>query len=175
MTRFDPNRYPAPVATLWRDERLPDLGPGRPNQAAHEALMALRAEELFQPCRDLEAARACISGLWLYHDFLDESHTISQDLDGWMGSYWHGIMHRREPDASNAKYWFRRIGSPPVLARLASAAKEVGLAYTDPFDFVDLCERVRDTGSGEEELAKKVQVFEMQLLFDHCFRQATGC
>ena len=174
MTPLDPSPYSPPLAALWAVPRLPELGPGEPNQFARPALDALSVESAFPVIRDREAAQACLSGLWLYHDFLNESHTISQDLPGWMGSYWHGIMHRREPDPGNAKYWFRRIGSPTVLAQLASAARAIGFGYTNPFDFVDSCERVRGSGSAEEEVAKRVQLLEIQLLFDYCYRQAVG-
>src|SRR5947208_5193658 len=131
MTPFDPTRYPPPLAALWSVPRLPELGPGEPNQSARGALEALSVESAFPVIRDREAAQACLSGLWLYHDFLNESHAISQDLPGWAGSYWHGIMHRREPDPGSAKYWFRRIGSPAVLAQLASAANAIGFGYTN--------------------------------------------
>ena len=43
-------------------------------------------------------AACCLCGLWLLHDFLDESHSLSQEITTDTGSYWHGIMHRREPD-----------------------------------------------------------------------------
>ncbi len=56
-------------------------------------------------------ARALKSGLLLWNDQLMESHTISQSIDTQEGSYWHGIMHRMEPDYSNAKYWFARTGN----------------------------------------------------------------
>jgi hypothetical protein len=175
MTPFDPSGYPGPVAALWREERLPALGPGEPNREAYEALVALRAEDVLPGLRDPEAGRACISGLWLYHDFLDESHAISQDLHGWVGSYWHGIMHRREPDASNAKYWFRRVDANPVYATLSPQAAELGMkGGWDPFAFVDRCERERGRGTEGELIYRRVQLREMQLLFDHCYRLAVG-
>ena len=48
-------------------------------------------------------ASACLAGLWLYHDYLDESHAVSQSIHTPAGSYWHGLMHRREPDFANPK------------------------------------------------------------------------
>ena len=176
MTPFDPLKYPAPIAALWLVDRLPDLGPGRPNDAVKATLSALDVRDLIPIARDREAAHACLSGLWLYHDFLDESHTISQDLPSWYGSYWHGIMHRREPDASNSKYWFRRVGSNPVYESLAADAGELGLRLKgtgwDPFAFVDQCERERGRGSDAELLCRSVQLRELQLLFDWCYRKA---
>jgi hypothetical protein len=177
MTRFDPGKYLTPFDVLWGVERMPELGPGRPYEPARKALSAL-SPALFTPLRDRDAALACISGTWLYHDFLDESHTISQDLHGWVGSYWHGIMHRREPDPDNAKYWFRRVADNPVYAALAADAAELGLTgmggIWDPFAFVDRCERERDRGTDDETICRRVQVREMQLLFDQCYRLATG-
>src|ERR1041384_5983899 len=48
-------------------------------------------------------------GLYLRFNFLDKSHTVSQGIHSVEGSYWHAIMHRREPDYSNSKYWYRRV------------------------------------------------------------------
>jgi hypothetical protein len=173
MTRFDPSNYPALIAALWSVDRLPELGPGRPNSDVKGALKALDARELFPKSQDRDAAMGCVSGLWLYHDFLDESHTISQELHGWFGSYWHGIMHRREPDASNAKYWFRRVDANPVYEALGPEAAELGMkGGWDPFAFVDRCERERGRGTEGELICRRVQLREMQLLFDHCYRLA---
>ncbi|GIW98077.1 MAG: hypothetical protein KatS3mg111_1410 [Pirellulaceae bacterium] len=58
------------------------------------------------------------SALWLLAGELDRSHRISQQFDSPEGSFWHAIMHRREGDYSNSKYWFRRVGNHPVLEEL---------------------------------------------------------
>ena len=49
---------------------------------------------------------AALSGLYLYFSCWDEAHVIAQDLSSAEGSFWHGIVHRQEPDAENASYWF---------------------------------------------------------------------
>jgi hypothetical protein len=172
MKQFNPTAYAPAVAALLAPERLPALGPGEPNLAVRPLLAALRPEAFGDHVRDQSMALACISGLWLLHDFLDESHSISQDLPSTTGSYWHAIMHRREPDAANSKYWWRQVGSHPVLELLKTEAPTIGFKFTNPPDFVDLCERVRGSGSADEDLAKRVQLLEWQLLFDWCFTKA---
>lgn len=167
------NDFPPTVAELRVNERLPELGPGAPVAALRERLTAFDPlRDLGVPVRDVDMARACHAGLWLAFDFLEESHAISQTIDTSTGSFWHAIMHRREPDPSNSKYWWRRVGSHPVLSALVREAPALGYTYTNPFDFVDFCERVRDTGTPDEERAKRVQLLEWQLLFDHCRRKA---
>lgn len=64
------------------------------------------------------------AGLWLYVDELERSHEISQNLPSPLGSLWHAIMHRREGDFSNSKYWYRQAGTHP-------------LPDFDPYAFVD--------------------------------------
>jgi hypothetical protein len=156
--------YPASVAELLAMEHPISLGPGKPNEA-------LRAQ-LKVACRTVPPP--CAAGLWLRFDFLDESHAISQEDEGAPDrDFWHAIMHRREPDAWNSKYWWRRVGAHPVLEQLRQRAPEVGYAFSTPEAFVDFCERVRGTGSAEEETAKRVQQLEWQLLFDYCFGESS--
>ena len=71
---------------------------------------------------------ACIAGLWLLWDYLDESHHVSQSLETPEGSYWHGIMHWREPDYGNSKYWFRRVGQHAIFPQLAVQARQLATA-----------------------------------------------
>jgi hypothetical protein len=63
------------------------------------------------------AGRADLAaGLWLYVGDLDRSHAISQSIPDATGSYWHGIMHRREGDFGNSHYWMRRAADHPLIA-----------------------------------------------------------
>ena len=133
-------------------------------------------------------ASAMLSGLWLWHDWLDESHTISQSLHSPTGSFWHAIMHRREGDFSNSKYWYARCQNHPVLAQLANNASQ--LLHSLPADkallrlmsggwnpnaFVDLVESVEaDPKNPKHAPAISLQQLEWRLLFDHCTRAAAG-
>src|SRR4051812_18805083 len=107
--------YPPAIAELLRAPRVPELGAGHIDTASVARLRDVGEAELFAPhaVRDPSAARACLAALHLWFDDLDGSHRISQDLPTPEGSAWHGIMHRREGDFWNSKYWFRRVGSHP--------------------------------------------------------------
>jgi hypothetical protein len=154
--------YPPAVAELLALPHPVSLGPGKPDEALRPKIAA--AAKALPP--------ACAAGLWLLFDFLDESHAISQDDEASPDrNFWHAIMHRREPDPSNSKYWWRRVGKHPVLDQLRERAPEAGYTFTTPKAFVDFCEGVRDSGSAGEETAKRVQQLEWRLLFDHCHRE----
>jgi hypothetical protein len=123
------------------------------------------AELLRKPVVSQAAARAMLAGIWLWHDFLDESHTISQGLGDATGSYWHAIMHRREGDFSNSKYWYARCRNHPVIGQLGY----------DPDDFVDDVARASRQGTGEAlDAAVEMQRREWEALFTYCVRAATA-
>jgi hypothetical protein len=172
---FDPARYGVAVSALLAEPRLAALGPGMPEPEVDVELRRFDPiTDLGAPIRDCDAARACQAGLWLYFDYLDESHTISQELENPDGNFWHAVMHRREPDPSNSKYWWRRVGQHPVLDSLRLYTPNVGYTYTTPEAFVGFCERVRDSRSADEELAQHVQRLEWRLLFDWCYQKAVA-
>jgi hypothetical protein len=188
MSTFDPAAYAPAFAALLRDAPLQPLGPGRPDPARRPALAALAGDDAFGPRRaaDRDMAAACLAAMWLLFDFLDESHAISQEIHTPEGSYWHALLHRREPDFSNSAYWFRRVGAHRVFeplriegARLGadappSAAFLTGQTKWDPFAFGGLCEASLSGGAPCEALCRSVQQCEWRLLFDYCYRRALG-
>ena len=60
----------------------------------------------------LKAGRSkfVLAALMEKNDDLESCHRICQEAgqDDVCGNYWHGIVHRREPDFENARGWFRR-------------------------------------------------------------------
>lgn len=185
---FDANQYGTVFANLIGERRMNPLDPGTPNGEAREGLEGLSVEKAFegQSVVDEDMAYACVSGVWLYHNFLDESHTLSQDIETETGSYWHGIMHRREPDFPNCKYWFRKVGDHPVFEDLVSEAAALsgdadgdaaflaGQDRWDPFAFVDLCEAALSGRSDADSLCRAIQRREWELLFDFSYLKALG-
>ena len=182
--------YTSIFTNLLQEERLNPLDAGEPNARAKSTLTALTIEKAFAPniIVDLEMARACLAGIWLHHNFLEESHQISQSIATPTGSYWHGIMHRREMDFSNSKYWFHRVGAHPIFISLhrtaaalaATNAREASTDFLrnqsrwDPFAFIDLCESCIQRQSPAETLCRQIQRAEWNLLFDYCYQQAVG-
>lgn len=104
----------------------------------------------------MDDAACVLAGLWLWHDGLEESHHLSQNIKTPSGSYWHAIMHRREGDFWNSKYWLNRCPEHPAfhtialeVARIINARRNADprlirltLGDWNPHAFVDLVEAV---------------------------------
>lgn len=176
-------RRPVPHLTM------PAGGPHAPRLRDIIERTGLSAGE--QSPTNLAALKA---GLFLLADFFDDSHACSQSIEGLgahhTGDYWHAILHRREPDYTNAKYWFRRVGRHPVFVDLArSVAQQLSAATGslaaklerwrdrlvsdgrwDPLAFVDLC-AAAGTDAELKPWCEQVQFEEMLLLLDSTIRE----
>jgi len=123
---------------------------------ARDVLETLKPNDVFAtPVSSVDAGACVICGLWLWHDFLEESHTISQAIDSPTGGLFHAIMHRREGDFSNSKYWYRKCPDHPAFKSLGEKAKSrldheladksllrLVSSGWNPMAFVDLVEAV---------------------------------
>ena len=185
------------VQKLETRNPLPPLAPsGEWDSELTHHIETISLETLFdgQSIKDSTMGDALQSGLLLWNDALEASHTISQGIESRTGSYWHGIMHRREPDYSNAKYWFRRVGVHPtfpvlrerslVLLQSESTESDSLADYAkmgkktqewDAFRFVDWCQAAdgdRSTPEAVKSFLQAVQVEEIKLLLDYSYQQA---
>jgi hypothetical protein len=162
---------------------------GEGHQPARAVLEKLSAADLVVPqiVRQPEA-QAMLCGLWLWHDWLEQSHAIAQTLESETGSFWHAIMHRREGDFANSKYWYRRCRAHPAMSVLHAQAAalinplpadklllRLSLGEWDPAALVDLVEVVHcEPQDPRRDLAVALQRLEWQVLFYHCTRLAAG-
>lgn len=153
---------------------------------AHDALTSLRAmtDQTISTNRRVRMphdAESLHAALWLLFDCMNESHEYSQKIPTPSGSYWHAILHRREPDPSNAKYWFARIGEHPILPELLQDAVELAagspllpaiekMKTWDCGWFVDQCSSKPDSATTATLL--KIQRREWDLLFEYNFKKA---
>ncbi|QDU97183.1 hypothetical protein [Lignipirellula cremea] len=186
---FNNESYGATFAEFLQQAPPCALTTGPENHAVKESLEELELEEAFapHPIIDHTMAACCLSGLWLLHNFLEHSHALSQDVASPSGSYWHAIMHRREPDYSNAKYWFRQTGDHPAYLALAIGAQAMAEDHGSdprltaltaggvwrPERFVDLCEAAA-TEKQLESVCLRIAELEWRLLFDYCYGSAIG-
>ena len=171
MSHFDPQQYGPTFAELLQCDRDRPLDAGTADEANRAALESLTLESAFADTKivDPDMAHCCISAVWLLHDFLDDSHTISQSIITTTGSYWHGIMHRREGDFSNSKYWFRKVGEHPIFGQLAELTDH---GQWDPFAFVDACQAAVHSTGDDTRRCRELQQQEWEILFDYCYQAA---
>lgn len=172
------------VRALLHTPEPPALGPEvRPHaQAADPLNLALGdlAREGGWPPLQAATIRAAVL---LWHDHLEAAHRVVQDLEHPDAHWVHALMHRREPDYANAKYWYRRVGAHPGYHLLATSAgpflEQTGQAdfarrllpngCWDPLAFVDECRLCADLAPGDPRVlqARELQRLEFDALFHH--------
>src|SRR4051812_1902957 len=67
----------------------------------------------------------------LWHDARGDwnaAHRVAQDVDDEDGAWIHAYLHRKEGDASNAAYWYRRAGRAVAAESLASEWETIATA-----------------------------------------------
>jgi len=95
------------------------------------------------------------AALWLYVDELDKAHAIVQDLHTPTGAFLHAIVHRREGDFWNSKYWFRQAGHHPVISHIE---------HYEPYDLV---QRADEAGGADPQDLIDLQRAEWKAIFDY--------
>lgn len=162
-----PLSIPIPVAIneLVDQAALQNYGNGVPSFNLRDQIGALSLEELFpEGVSNQEFGRCCLSGLWILHNFLDDSHSISQGIHSGEGSFWHAIMHRWEGDFANSKYWYRQVGHHPVFQMVT---EETAIKF-DPDEFVDRCQQEIRQGK-LSDATRRIALQEWRSLFEFCF------
>ncbi|HEX4073695.1 MAG TPA: hypothetical protein VHX68_21125 [Planctomycetaceae bacterium] len=186
---------------VLQESSLPSLGPECASKTPPwlaECLQTLTDRQFDCNLKAGPDAIALAAGVWQMNGFLDRSHELAQSVEGGgknrAGDYWHAIMHRREPDYSNAKYWCRRVGQHAIhdflvrdaddilsgcksadAPRWRSALTGKGRQIWDSFAFVDLCEDLADDHDPELSLAaRQIQTIEMALLLSSTYHDAVA-
>jgi len=114
------------VETLRHRRSLPPLAPEHAWHPGLDAEIAGLSDEVMTKDRPdgRMTARAWKALLHLWNDSLEPAHAIVQELETPTGAALHGILHRREGDFGNAKYWFRTAGEHPAYFGLQAKVSE---------------------------------------------------
>jgi hypothetical protein len=165
---------------LAEEDLLLRLRPGEPGSTD----TILRARNATEPeltggaiLADADYPRLIRAGLLYAYDALDESHRIVQQIGSVHAAYWHGMLHRREGDFENARYWFRRTGRLGLFGEMHARAAEVSPLMArqenwDPYLFVGQCEQARFGGDVDQKELIKLQRIEFDVMFDYLWRDA---
>ncbi|HEX5221259.1 MAG TPA: hypothetical protein VFZ59_16975 [Verrucomicrobiae bacterium] len=167
------------IKQLLATAEPPELGPGPRDGVLPEAELNSRLAAVLGKCRLSSTRQQLVRALiLLWHDHLDASHTISQGIENADGSFVHAIMHRREPDAWNSKYWWRRVGNHAAFTETGTrvckllgdgksdlARQLVPGGHWDPSAFVDACDSAKD--EAVIRTLREIQRIETEVLLEH--------
>ena len=123
----------------------------------------------------------CRAGLLLWNDDLEGAHPLVQDLPDQTAAFWHAILHRREGDFSNARYWWNRTDEHPAFEPILDLVlhRVPDFPFIDelraegrwlPLEFNAACQNFARDGRFETEL-RATQRLEMRGLLEWCASQ----
>ena len=170
---------PDDIKALFPQKTLPALGPERRPDAFSLSHCQKILDATFHTSDFNERTQQLIrSAALLWHDHLDESHTLSQEIHDADGSFLHGLMHRREPDYPNAKYWLTRTGQHDAFQTINTRSAEVfkhsplaqlALQEWNPHDVIDAVSQAAPD-SCEYWTLQEIQRIEFEVLIEHFCR-----
>ena len=167
---------------LLRDDLLTTLLPKAP--LGYDLVQRIREADdaVLSGGRKIAAASSLAlvrGGLYYAVDALDEGHRIFQEDHTDLGSYWHGMMHRREGDFDNARYWFRRASALPIAGSLHAESAHVSplmarQATWDPYVLTGECEQAAHGAEDSKAECAALLRVEFTGLLDYCWRKAVA-
>lgn len=173
------------VTSLQKRDPLPPLYPKSFDADLSRRIQSAEDTELFSSkVLSSQQKQLLRAGLLVWNDDIDAAHPIVQDIENATGSFWHAIIHRREGDASNANYWWRRTGEHAAFDDVLRAAQSTLNGQSEgaareflatlnseerwlPIEFVTRCELARKQNLPDEWL-RRVQVGEIEALLNWC-------
>src|SRR2546429_96485 len=173
------------ILDLLKTPELAELGPGPRADVQSEAALTQKLQSILGKSKLSPTKQDLVRALILiWHDQHEPAHSIAQVIETWDGSFVHGILHRREPDYGNAKYWFRRVGKHAVFPKLAEQAKAllkgdnkggslvreiISSGEWNALTFIDACERAVSARNSDTEilLLRQLQRIETETLLQY--------
>jgi len=175
------NRYSALVDQLTiRGDLLKKLHPTEPMDVKTILQIRQASDEDVagkNPVQNQAMFTLVRAGLFYLYDAIDESHALIKDLSDDTSAYWHGMIHRREVDFENARYWFRRTGTHPTFSEMQSQASRHSAVMAtqmnwDPYLFVGLCEQYKFGAVENHQELIQLQRVEFDVIFDYVWRKS---
>ena len=175
-----------PFLQLFTTSQPASLGPDKRSGVMDKDELIKKIEVIAQGSGLVGERRALVcSILLLWHDHLDASHELSQGIASPDGSFLHAMMHRREPDYWNSKYWWRRVGNHPAFGVISKRAGEfldlnkagdvakqlLPAGFWDACAFVDACEAAEKISDDVcVKILRELQRIEFQVMLESFVR-----
>jgi len=160
---------------LQIETRTPELLATKPANA--DLSREIEAATLFG-AKSGAMVECCRAGLLLWNDDLEAAHPLIQELSDDTAAFWHAVLHRREGDYPNARYWWNRTGGHPAFEAIYDSVlhRVPEFSLLDelraegrwlPLAFTDACELAAKDGKHDAEL-RATQRLEIRGLLEWC-------